>query len=351
MAVDGELLRMPELLNADILAEVDTWWRNLPPIYRARGRWVFVEPSELPQPRQRARRQIPLTESAPNFTSKPGVVDKHNKSSMFIPLEGESLAAWKQQCYMTTNQAFVKVTVPHTKKADEVWLRLMSKSHTSLLKPDAIETLRRWQMHGCSQRQREACSELLWSLQDHMTNKRGRTETKIKYGPKALPTKGLGVMNDPFFSSLGRPSSAPIAHPVHRKFERQKKAQEEQMLAMVQEKRSSGRAATAGAQRGLNRNLKSTIPMVWPGANVSRTMETSTQSMQRTVPISAFAHTVAKSESACPPASVISRAIGQPAWHGDAMYPKYGGQASAAFTPLNKMCYTHAHDRLKRFVL
>ena len=40
-----------------------------------------------------------------------------------------------------------------------------------------------------------------------MTNKRGRTETKIQYGPKALPARNLGVMNDPFFSSLGRSGS------------------------------------------------------------------------------------------------------------------------------------------------
>ena len=56
LAEDGELLRMADLLKEEPLAEVDTWWRNLPPIYRARGRWVFAEPAELDQPRQRGAR-------------------------------------------------------------------------------------------------------------------------------------------------------------------------------------------------------------------------------------------------------------------------------------------------------
>jgi hypothetical protein len=267
-------LNLRELLKDEPLAEVDTWWRNLPPIYRARGRWVFDEPAELDQPRQRARRQLPP--AGPNWVApEAGCEDKHQKSSLFVKLEGESLAAWKAQCYRTTNQDFVKVCVPVTRKADEVWLRLMQKSHNSLLRPGAIDKLDHWQRRGCSQRQRDACSELLWSMQDHMTNKRGRSETKIKYGPKALPGKHGVVISDPFFSSLGRPSSAPIAHPVHRKFEAQKKAELEAQLEMARRTMEEKKRPQTAAPKGQNSNLKSTIPMRWPTAG--GVPETSTQ--------------------------------------------------------------------------
>ena len=43
----------------------------------------------------------------------------------------------------------------------------------------------------------------------------------LRYGPKQGEKAEINLI-DPFTSALGRPSSAPIAHAVQRKFERQK---------------------------------------------------------------------------------------------------------------------------------
>ena len=54
------------------------------------------------------------------------------------------------------------------------------------------------------------------SLQDQLNYSRGRTVAKQEYGPKAMP-KSHPKLFDPYFSSMGRPSSAPIAHAIHMK--------------------------------------------------------------------------------------------------------------------------------------
>ena len=83
-------------------------------------------------------------------------------------------------------------------------------------------------------------------------------------------------------------------------------------------------------------------------------METSTRKAWNDVPISAFSERVQKSIVATPPASMVTRMVGYPEWHGDAMYDGFRVQASGAFTPLNQMQYTkvrrttrpHARDLL-----
>ena len=83
--------------------------------------------------------------------------------------------------------------------------------------------------HGM--RTKEDFSERMWSLQDHLTSRRGRTETKVQYGPKqAIPT-AINLI-DPFASTDFRPSSAPIVHAVQLKFEAQKRAEYEAKLEL-----------------------------------------------------------------------------------------------------------------------
>ena len=54
------------------------------------------------------------------------------------------------------------------------------------------------------------------NLQDQLNYSRGRTVAKQEYGPKAMP-KPQPKLFDPYYSSMGRPSSAPIAHAIHMK--------------------------------------------------------------------------------------------------------------------------------------
>jgi hypothetical protein len=221
-----------------------------------------------------------------------------------------------------------------------VWMRMFRKSHGGLLRPGALELIEAWQ-RGSTQRQRAALSELLWSFNDHLTARRGRTETKTAYGPKQGEQAQINLI-DPFASALGRPSTAPIAHAVQRNFERRKKEAEEAMLKM-------GRAATAARKNRPMRDpfekremdtLKSTVPLKWAGKVPGKLMSSTQQQMGSVTPndLAMAIKWGVPGYACCPPAtSGMGRHMGGPAWHGNAMYKKYYPAATKTFQPLSQM--------------
>ena len=118
----------------------------------------------------------------------------------------------------------------------QIWLRVMNKSHSGLLRPGGLEKIGEWQQKS-TPRQRSAISDLLWTLNDFLTAKRGVTETKVEYGPKRGEKAEINLI-DPFFSSLGRPSSAPIAHASQRKLEAKKRQEEAELMFLAEQART-----------------------------------------------------------------------------------------------------------------
>ena len=352
-AAPERLLNLNDLIKDEHLPYIGEWWRDLPIVGRARGRWVFVEPPGLNYPRQRARREILEIDSLEDMDiPMEQNVERHNKSQHFKPVKGVALTHWKSFCLKSTNQEFQKVTEPDFYFGPGVWLRMFRKSHGGLLRPGALDRIERWQ-EASTQRQRAALSELLWAFNDHLTARRGRTETKIQYGPKQGEQAQVFLI-DPFASALGRPSSAPIAHAVQRNFERKKHEGEAKMLAV-------GRAASNQRRKEANPfekreidTLTSTVPLKWAGATVGRLQSTNQAQMETVTPkdlMMAIKWGVPGYACRPPATSGMGRHLGHEEWHGDAMYPKYWAAATKTYQPLDEQRRPHhipGHDRLKR---
>ena len=353
------VLTIRELLTDAVFAESPIWWSNLPIVGRARGRWVFSD-VELPKggtagslPRQRARRTLDAS-GAMNVQLPDGMdtTERHNKSSINTIAEGPHLDQWKEFALKSTNQALNYVPKPPVKNADQVWLRVMQRSHGALFRTGALKILEDWQKNGASIRQKEAFSELMWSLTDHLTAKRGRSETKSAYGPKqAIPVQIHHV--DPFASSLGKPSGAPIVHAVQLKFEERKRAEEAAKMALADE--YSRRLKGPGASKDKIATFKSDIPFKWPGADMYFFMPTSSQRQDRTITMRDRALSMERnptSEASCPPASYFMRTVGAEKWHGNAQYPEMMATAQSAFPySVDNIPRTQAYHRMKRYVL
>merc|ERR1719453_1287041 len=108
-------------------------------------------------------------------------VARHNVCQWAPDIKGEPLHAWKEFALKTTNQEFQKVPEPDPFFSRSVWLRMMRKSHGGLLRPGGLDLIESWSVNS-TQRQRASLSELLWSFADHLTTRRGRSETKMSYG-------------------------------------------------------------------------------------------------------------------------------------------------------------------------
>ena len=176
-------------------------------------------------------------------------------------------------------------------------------------------------MAGASTRQKSAFSELLRSLAKHMALKRGVTETKVAYGPKAAETVAIYRI-DPFYSSLGSAdATAPVAHAVaprppvlfaspafqvpHTRTPRRHDAHRLTPAPRPPRPRSPSARWRTSARRRLRRGwrrrrrrwrrrargkskddidtLKSKIPFKWPGAEMFFFQPSSSQLQQRTV--------------------------------------------------------------------
>ena len=353
------VLSIRELLTDAAFAESPLWWSNLPIVGRARGRWVFSDVA-LPGsglagslPRQRARRTLDAS-GVINVQLPAGMdgVERHNKSSINTIAEGPHLDQWKEFALKSTNQALNYVPKPPMVNADQVWLRVMSRSHGALFRPGALKILEDWQKNGASTRQKEAFSELMWSLTDHMTAKRGRTETKIAYGPKQATPVKINLI-DPFASSLGKPSGAPIVHAVQLKAEARKRSEIAAQAALAEEykRRQKG---PAGSKDKIE-TFKSDIPFKWPGADMYFNQPTSSQRQDRTVTMRDRQLSMErnpKSEASCPPASYFMRTCGAQEWHGQAKYPQMMPTAMASFDyAVDDIPRTQAYHRMQRYVL
>jgi len=357
--LDGgeRLLKVEDLLKEEHLHEIPSWWAALPVIGRARGRWVFFEPQGLSYPRQRARREILDVPSIDDLDlPEEENVERHNKSQHFKALKGPGLHAWKEFCLKTTNQEFQKVPEPDHNFGASVWFRMFRKSHGGLLRVGALELIQAWQP-ASTERQRAALSELLWTFTDHLTKRRGNTETTTSYGPKQGELAKINLI-DPFASALGRPSSAPIAHAVQRKFEKQKHDAEAAMIARGQATRelAKSRAAPNPFEKRQVETLKSSIPLKM-GAPYK--LESSTQRQMASVKPKDLAMAIAWAKptiASRPPASNgMGRHLGGPEWHGDAMYRRFWPAATKTFQPLDQMRRPHdipgwPEERLKKFV-
>lgn len=350
------LLLIQDLLKDEHLVHIGAWWAALPVVARARGRWVFHEPDGLSHPRQRARREILDVPSLDDLDlPEDQNVERHNKSQHFRALKGPGLHAWKEFCLRSTNQEFQKVPEPDPNFGPSVWFRMFRKSHGGLLRPGALELVEKW-VRGATDRQKAAVSELLWTFNDHLVKLRGNTTTSSHYGPKQGELATINLI-DPFGSALGRPSSAPIASSVQRKFERQKREAEAAMVA-------KGQAARDAAKSGRNNpfdkremdTLKSTIPLKM---GAPYTLESSTQRQMATVKPKDLMEAIKWGKptiASCPPASNgMGRHLGGPEWHGDSMYKRFWPNATKAFQPLDTMRRPHdipgwPEERMKKFV-
>jgi len=195
-----------------------------------------------------------------------------------------------------------------------------------------------------SARQRAAISELLWSFTDHLTSRRGRSETIVQYGPKVPEIAQINLI-DPFSSSLGRPSSAPIASAVQLKAEKKKRDQaaaQMRLAAQLKEERLARQASQlrGGFQKPQKDTLVSQVPFSWPGSSTA-VPESTAQAQMRTVKPADLAMAIkwgVPAFNACPPAtSGMGRCLGQPQWHGEAKYPKVWPLASKMYQPIDSL--------------
>ena len=85
----------------------------------------------------------------------------------------------------------------------------MRKSHGAMLKPGGLEMIHAWSATS-SQKQRSALSELLWSFSSFLTSLRGRSETKLAYGPKVPEIVHVSITNP---GTIGTVQSVPRLMP------------------------------------------------------------------------------------------------------------------------------------------
>lgn len=225
-----------------------------------------------------------------------------------------------------------------------------------MLRRGALDEIERWQATSTA-RQRAALSELFWSLQDHLTAARGRSETKQAYGPKAYvdARKSVAIV-DPFHSTLFQPSTQPIVPMVHQKMEQKQRDAEVAMLAGAAEAKAlkeARRAArnpwTEGSAKDGIDTLRSKIPMKWPIGDA--TLETCNQAQMRTVTPADLRTAIgwsASGKASVPDASCgMGRHLGGAKWHGDAMHARLTPLAAKTFQPLAEMRRPHDIAGLK----
>jgi len=274
---------------------------------------------------------------------------QHNKTnnSQILGASGPHLEAWKKLALRTTNQVLTHVPSPPVKHAEAQWLRVMERSHTGILRPGAMQLLEEWQANGASKRQKEALSELLHNLQDQLNYSRGRTVAKQEYGPKAMPEPQPKLF-DPYHSSMGRPSSAPIAHAIHMKAEERKREEDAAKLQFAGKLELAPKTKVDPSQRNSEAN-----PFKWPGAEryFGGNAVTSTQAQMRGGCKLQF-QTITGVKGGAATSSHMNRTVGGPGWHGDAQHALLRPIAQHAFpfTP-EQMPRTEAYHRMKRYVI
>jgi len=221
---DGELLKFEDIVRPEAMDVLSNWWCKTKPHIRAHARWVFVEPDGLPQPRQRVRRMVH------HFVPE----GDHLEARQRIDSERLNKITFKS----TNSEFFPEAVKDEAALAEEkkIWLMALGMSHSAVLKKGALELLSEWLEDGASARKQGALTEVLYSLHEFRTARQGATSSGQAFQEKAIAYRGrVQPFNDPFRSAIARPSSAPIAHAVHRKFEAEKRQSHAEMLRLAAE--------------------------------------------------------------------------------------------------------------------
>ncbi len=310
-------LPLEKLLTSEAYEELKGWWSTTAPRMRARARWAFDEPAFCP-PRRPAKSEAADADDA----------DADHSADVALAAE------FHARLYSTSTQHFFGT--PQRLDANlDVWVNAMGNSHVSLLDRQALTLIAGW-APGATVRQREAFNDVLWSLQDFRTSRKATT-TSLAYPWKVNSNAGtVAPIIDPFYSSLGRPSSAPIAPEVHLKLEREK-LRDIRDKAIAAEAAIQKAGAGGGGGSGRDRSavtFASTIPMKW--AMLNSALETTAQEAACAVPraiADGYPPAVEKkSASSCPPASGgCGRLIGGAEWHGDARYDEIRATALKSY--------------------
>jgi hypothetical protein len=316
-----ELLKFEDIVRPEAMEVLSQWWCKTKPHIRAYARWIFEEPDGLPQPRQRVRR------TAHHYVPE-GELQARQRT------DADRLAGIR---FKSTYQEFF----PEPEKSDaaraeeeKVWLMAFGMTHAAVLKKGATERISTWMAGGASARRQQALAAVLYSLHDFRTARQGATTSGRDFQPKPVSFAGrVQPISDPFRSAIGRPSSAPIAHAVHRKFEAEKRRQLANMIEQAHQQRQMQMKGLVHprSKGGADAQRTSGNPFKWPVPNAAMTsatkemMESITPTMRASARLQDKKHLVPRSSGGC------GRLIGEPQWHGDAMHAELHAQARYAY--------------------
>jgi len=320
-----ELLKFEDIVQPEALAVLSAWWFKTKPRVRAHARWIFEEPDGLPQPRQRVRRM-----------AEEYVLD--GEPEAWQQEDAERLAGIRlRSSYSEFFPEPVKLGASKAKE-NKIWLMAFAMSHAAVLKKGAVSVLAEWLANGASARKQSALTEILYSLHEFCTSRQGATMSGVDFQQKPIAFHGRVIpMSDPFQSRISRPSSAPIAPAVHRKFEAQKRQELAYHLQVAREHRKL-QNAHAGlvhrARKGEGRVETQCAlgnPLKWPVSNMVLTssnkemMASITPTMRANVRLEDKKRLLSGSSGGC------GRLIGDPKWHGNAMHAELHAQAKSAY--------------------
>lgn len=271
----------------------------------------------------------------------PGIAP-HNRTSPVFKVAKKYAESWAADALRTTNTVHDHVPAVEGENGMftslRVWLRMIDTSASeNLLNPRGLDVIRNWSRRSTA-RQRSALSQLLLSLNDHMTAVTlGKTESKIQFGPKRMPSRDNELLERLKTSTLGRPSTAPIVSAAQKKLEEKIKMANDAAAGRAAEMAERSKAAMANAERreGMHNPNASSIPMKWPMKEV--TLESTTMHQQSTVVRLGMPERTWPSQAGMSPASILGRAIGVPKWHGDALYPTVYPSAVKSFPTLGSV--------------
>ena len=378
------LLQLEAVLKERPLAVLSTFFKKLSVVQRARWRWCFPEPANaMGYPRQRAKFAIigsvqdwEMAEQL-SIEQNDRTLPPHNRTSPVFKVGARAAVEWGSNCLTTTNIDYNQVRAdfhdapsdsPDCSSADPfpaepwtrstvryfhriapqvppapqesstsfnslaVWLKMIKLAHSeALLRPGAMAIIEAWAQRS-TERQRSAVSNIFLLFTDFLATGGSAlmSETKIKYGPKAIQPREAATAG---MSTLGRPSTAPIVSAVQKKLEEKLRAEDEAAVRRAEDlmAKRMQQGLRASASRSSHPAYGSSIPMKWPMK--ATVLMTTSQAAQLQVKAGQMALTM-PSESSNPPASAFNRCMGMPRWHGDAHYPRFLPIAHATYDSL-----------------
>jgi len=338
------LLQLEAVLKERPLAVLSTFFKKLSVVQRARWRWCFPEPANaMGYPRQRAKFAIigsvqdwEMAEQL-SIEQNDRTLPPHNRTSPVFKVGARAAVEWASNCLTTTNIDYNQVPPAPQESSTSfnslaVWLKMIKLAHSeALLRPGAMAIIEAWAQRS-TERQRSAVSNIFLLFTDFLATGGSAlmSETKIKYGPKAIQPREAATAG---MSTLGRPSTAPIVSAVQKKLEEKLRAEDEAAVRRAEDlmAKRMQQGLRASASRSSHPAYGSSIPMKWPMK--ATVLMTTSQAAQLQVKAGQMALTM-PSESSNPPASAFNRCMGMPRWHGDAHYPRFLPIAHATYDSL-----------------